>query len=219
MHNSWKDTFAPLKDTINHLNDFLADQATNGPGFLPHHTNIWRAYTTDKNTIKVLILGQDPYPTPGHGIGLAFATTKDTQPLPKSLKNIYTELVNDQHIPMPQHGDLTAWTHQGVALINTVLTVAPKTPNSHKNQGWETITQHALSALDNRGTPLVAILWGAHAQKLRKYLPNTHTITSPHPSPLSAHRGFFGSQPFSATNQALIHQGAQPINWTIPPTH
>ena len=169
-----------------------------------------------------LIVGQDPYPTPGHPVGLSFCVAPDVRPLPKSLVNIYRELVDDMHVPMPANGDLTPWTQRGVMLLNRCLTVGVGRPNSHQGKGWETITEAAIRALDVRvdadgkPKPLVAILWGRNAQSLAPLLTNATIIASPHPSPLSASRGFFGSHPFSRANQALVSMGAEPVDWSLP---
>jgi uracil-DNA glycosylase len=163
----------------------------------------------------VLIVGQDPYPTPGHPIGLSFAVDRDVRPLPRSLSNIYRELHTDMQLNAPAHGDLTAWSDQGVLLLNRVLTVEPGRPASHRGKGWEAVTEQAIRALVRRGGPLVAILWGRDAQNLRPLLGDTPVIASAHPSPLSADRGFFGSRPFSRVNRSLAEQGGEPVDWTL----
>ena len=165
--------------------------------------------------VRVLIVGQDPYPTPGHSVGLAFSVARDVRPLPRSLNNIYAELETDLGIPAAQHGDLTAWFTQGVLSLNRVLTVQPGVPGSHRRKGWESVTAAAISALVARGGPLVAILWGRDAQSVLPLLGDVPAICSPHPSPLSARYGFFGSRPFSRANAALQEQGVDPIDWRI----
>ncbi len=165
--------------------------------------------------IKVLIVGQDPYPTPGHAIGLAFAVDRSVRPLPRSLANIYRELRTDLGLVPPPHGDLTGWTESGVLLLNRVLTVAPGQSAAHKGKGWEQVTQRAIEALVARRQPLVAILWGKDAQTLIPMLGATAHIASAHPSPMSADRGFFGSKPFSRANELLIAQGAEPVDWNL----
>jgi uracil-DNA glycosylase len=165
--------------------------------------------------VKVLIVGQDPYPTPSHPIGLSFAVNRDVRPLPRSLGNIYRELRSDTGITPPAHGDLTAWSDQGVLLLNRVLTVEPGRPASHRGKGWEPITEAAIVALVSRGGPLVAVLWGKDAQTLRPLLADTPIIASAHPSPMSADRGFFGSKPFSRVNTLLAEQGGEVVDWAL----
>jgi uracil-DNA glycosylase len=160
-------------------------------------------------------VGQDPYPTPGHPIGLSFAVDRHVRPLPRSLANIYRELNDDLGIPPAAHGDLSAWGDAGVMLLNRVLTVRPGAAGSHRGKGWETVTEQAIRALVARGGPLVAILWGRDAQSLSSMLGDTAMIMSAHPSPLSARNGFFGSKPFSRANELLAAQGAAPVNWAV----
>ena len=162
----------------------------------------------------MLIVGQDPYPTPGHPMGLAFSTQPGVKP-PRSLVNIYKELHDDLGIPPRADGDLSSWSRQGILLLNRVLTVRPGAPASHRGKGWEQVTEAAITALAERETPLVAILWGRDAQSAARFLGDTPRIESPHPSPLSASRGFFGSRPFSRANQALVDQGGQPVDWGL----
>ena len=164
----------------------------------------------------MLITGQDPYPTPGHPVGLSFSVAPDVRPLPGSLVNIFKELEDDLGIAPCPHGDLTAWAAQGVLLLNRVLTVRAGAPASHRGRGWEAVTEQAIRALVARPQPLVAVLWGRDAQSLKPMLGDTPTIESAHPSPLSASRGFFGSRPFSRANTLLEQQGAAPINWALP---
>lgn len=215
VHESWKPALAPVEDAIHRMGDFLREENRRG-GYLPAGHDVLRVFSYPFDEVKVIIIGQDPYPTPGHAMGLSFSTQPGVRPLPRSLANIFTELSDDLHIPRPVDGDLTPWSRQGVALFNRVLTVAPGKAGSHRGKGWEEITQAALSALDARGLPLVAILWGRAAQSARPFLPHAQCIESPHPSPLSASRGFFGSRPFSRANQLLTEQGAQPIDWRLP---
>jgi len=176
---------------------------------------VLRAFQRPLADVRVLIVGQDPYPTPGHPIGLSFAVERDVRPLPRSLSNIYRELEADLGIPPAPHGDLSSWADQGVMLLNRVLTVSPGAPASHRGWGWEQVTEHAIRALVARGGPLVAILWGGHARSLVPLLGGTPRIESPHPSPLSASRGFFGSRPFSRANALLEQQGADPVDWRV----
>ena len=175
-----------------------------------------RAFQRPLADVRVLIVGQDPYPTPGHPIGLSFAVDRHVRPLPRSLSNIYRELDADLGIPPAPHGDLSAWSDQGVMLLNRVLTVAPGQPASHRGWGWERVTEHAIRTLVDRGGPLVAILWGRDAAGLRPLLGETPIIESAHPSPLSASRGFFGSRPFSRANELLAQLGAGAVDWTLP---
>jgi uracil-DNA glycosylase len=167
------------------------------------------------DAVRVLVVGQDPYPTPGHAIGLSFAVQRGVRPLPRSLQNIFKELVADTGVAVPEHGDLTAWTRQGVLLLNRVLTVSPGKPGSHRGRGWEQVTEAAVRGLVARRAPLVAILWGRDAQNLRPLLGETPVVQSAHPSPMSADRGFFGSRPFSRTNALLADQGAGPVDWRL----
>lgn len=212
----WAEALSPAEDRLHELGDFLRAETAAGRGYLPAGDQVLRAFTRPLSEVRVLIVGQDPYPTPGHPIGLSFAVDREVRPLPRSLGNIYAELESDLGIPRPPHGDLTAWQDQGVLLLNRVLTVMPGAPASHRRRGWEEITELALRALVARGGPLVAILWGRHAQSLIPLLGDVPHIASAHPSPLSASRGFFGSQPFSRANTLLEQQGAAPIDWRIP---
>lgn len=221
METNWALSMKSKEPCIRAMGDFLRAQIRQGHHILPDAHNILRAFTIPLNSIKVLIVGQDPYPTPGHPVGLSFSTEKNVHPLPKSLINIYKELVNDVHVPMPTNGDLTPWTKQGVMLLNRCLTVEAGLPNSHQGKGWEEITEEAVKVLNNRVDengnylPLVAILWGRNAQSLAPLLTHATLIESAHPSPLSASRGFFGSHPFSRTNEALMTIGATPIDWSL----
>ncbi|GAA1490097.1 uracil-DNA glycosylase [Brachybacterium sacelli] len=212
----WARALAPAEDRIHTLGEFLRTEVESGRGYLPAGDRVLRAFTRPMSQVRVLIVGQDPYPTPGHPIGLSFAVDHDVRPLPRSLTNIYTELESDLEIPRAAHGDLTAWQDQGVLLLNRVLTVTPGAPASHRRRGWEEITELAIRALVERGGPLVAILWGRDAQSLIPMLGQVPHLTSPHPSPLSASRGFFGSRPFSRANALLEQQGAAGIDWRIP---
>jgi uracil-DNA glycosylase len=211
----WADALAPVATGITAMGVFLREEIASGRGYLPSGANVLRAFAQPFDAVRVLIVGQDPYPTPGHPIGLSFAVARDVRPLPKSLGNIYRELVADLGVPPPPHGDLTAWTEQGVMLLNRVLTVRPGTSAAHQGKGWEKVTDQAVRALAARGGPLVAILWGRQAQSLRPLLDGVARIESVHPSPLSASGGFFGSKPFSRANALLVEQGATPIDWTI----
>lgn len=211
----WARALSPVEDKVRELGEFLRAEAKAGRGFLPDGEHILRAFTTPLKDVRVLIVGQDPYPTPGHPIGLSFAVERHVRPLPRSLKNIYVELEADLGIPPAEHGDLSAWQEQGVMLLNRVLTVRPGKPASHRNKGWEAVTEQAIRALAARDQALVAILWGNAARSLAPLLGDTPIVASSHPSPLSAARGFFGSRPFSRTNQLLKEQGAEPVDWRV----
>lgn len=200
---------------ISAMGDFLRNEIVEDRGYLPEGEHILRAFQTDFDSVRVLIVGQDPYPTPGHAIGLSFAVARDTRPLPRSLQNIYRELRSDLEISTPAHGDLSAWSAQGVLLLNRVLTVSPGSPGSHRGRGWELVTDCAIRALVGRRSPLVAILWGKDARTVEVILEDTPTISSAHPSPMSADRGFFGSRPFSRTNALLASLRAEAIDWQL----
>lgn len=197
------------------MGDFLRAENAAGRGYLPAGSDVLRAFTYPMSGVRVLLVGQDPYPTPGHAIGLSFAVAPEVRPLPASLQNIYRELVSDLGISVPTNGDLRPWAERGVMLLNRVLTVQPGKPASHRRKGWEEITGHAIDQLIRRGGPLVAILWGRDAQTLEPALAAAGVpfISSPHPSPLSAARGFFGSRPFSRANAQL---GPAAIDWALP---
>jgi len=212
----WAEALEPVAENIRAMGDFLRDENAAGRGYLPAGENVLRVFTQPFDEIRVLIVGQDPYPTPGHPIGLSFAVDAHVRPLPRSLQNIYRELHDDLGIAPPQHGDLGAWSKQGVMLLNRCLTVRPGTPASHRRKGWEAITDRAIEALVERDGPLVAILWGRDAQGLAPKLGDVPRIESVHPSPLSASRGFFGSAPFSKANAALAELGGEPVDWRIP---
>jgi uracil-DNA glycosylase len=212
----WAQALAPVADRIAAMGDFLRAEIAAGRRYLPSGENVLRAFKQPFDEVRVLIVGQDPYPTPGHPIGLCFAVAPDVRPLPKSLINIYQEYCDDLGHPQPSNGDLTPWTEQGVLLLNRALTVRPGAPNSHKGKGWEEITEQAIRALAARGGPLVAILWGSNARSLKPLLQGVPCIESVHPSPLSAHNGFFGSRPFSKANELLVQQGGKPIDWKLP---
>lgn len=218
MAPDWAEALAPVDDRIGALGEFLRTEITAGREYLPAGDHIFRAFQRPLADVRVLIVGQDPYPTPGHPIGLSFAVEADVRPLPKSLANIYRELADDTGVTPPPHGDLTAWADQGVMLLNRVLTVRPGESASHRKQGWEHVTACAIEALVNRahaGQPMAAILWGRDAQTLKGVLGSVPFLESVHPSPLSAHKGFFGSKPFSRTNALLVEQGADPVDWSL----
>ena len=212
----WAHALAPVAPRIAELGDFLRAETAAGRGYLPSGERVLRAFAAPLADVRVLIVGQDPYPTPGHPIGLSFAVDPHVRPVPRSLANIYRELGDDLGVPTPVHGDLSPWSVHGVMLLNRVLTVRPGEAGSHRRKGWEEVTDHAIRALAGRGAPLVAILWGRDAQQLRPLLGETPVIESAHPSPLSASRGFFGSRPFSRANALLVEQGAEPLDWSLP---
>ena len=216
VHPSWARALAPVEPTLTELGEFLRAEVAAGHGYLPGGAHVLRAFEQPLDDVRVLVVGQDPYPTPGHPIGLSFAVAPDVRPVPRSLANIYTELQSDLGVPTPTSGDLTPWAERGVLLLNRVLTVRPRASDSHKGRGWEQVTDAAIGALAARGGPLVAILWGAKARSLRPLLPGVAVIESAHPSPLSARNGFFGSRPFSRANAALEAQGAEPVDWSLP---
>ncbi|AQA06003.1 uracil-DNA glycosylase [Mycobacterium sp. MS1601] len=217
VDDGWAQALAPVAAQVTQMGEFLRAELAEGRGYLPAGPNVLRAFTFPFESVRVLIVGQDPYPTPGHAIGLSFSVAPDVRPLPRSLSNIFTEYSADLGFPAPSSGDLTPWSQQGVMLLNRVLTVRPGTPASHRGKGWEAVTECAITALVQRPTPLVAILWGRDASTLKPMLgPNCMAIESPHPSPLSASRGFFGSRPFSRANALLAEMGAEPIDWRLP---
>jgi uracil-DNA glycosylase len=211
----WAAALADVQPTVTALGDFLRAEQSEGHGYLPAGPNVLRAFRTPLDSVRVLIVGQDPYPTPGHPIGLSFAVERHVRPVPRSLGNIYKELRDDLGIPPAPHGDLSAWSDAGVLLLNRVLTVRPGSPGSHRGKGWEQVTALAIQRLVERGGPLVAVLWGRDAQTLRPQLGEVPVIASAHPSPLSASTGFFGSRPFSRVNEELQRQGAEPIDWRL----
>ncbi|WP_054951928.1 uracil-DNA glycosylase [Flaviflexus massiliensis] len=211
----WAEALAPVEDNIHAMGDFLRAELAAGRTYLPAGDRVLRAFGTPLSQVKVLIVGQDPYPTPGHAVGLSFSVEQAVRPLPRSLTNIYKELEADLGIPPAPSGDLTPWQNEGVMLLNRVLTVRPGSAASHRGKGWEAVTDHAISTLAERDQPLVAILWGRQAQELAPLLGDTPIIASAHPSPLSASRGFFGSKPFSRTNELLEKQGATGIDWRL----
>jgi uracil-DNA glycosylase len=212
----WAAALAPVEHQIASLGDYLRAETAAGRGYLPAGAQVLRAFTYPFDDVRVLIVGQDPYPTPGHPIGLSFAVDPGVRPVPRSLQNIYRELRDDLGLATPTHGDLTPWAEHGIMLLNRVLTVRPGAAGSHRGIGWEAVTEVAIRALAARGTPLVAILWGRDAGTLRPLLGSTPIVASAHPSPLSAASGFFGSQPFSRANALLVEQGGAPVDWALP---
>lgn len=220
MAPDWAQALAPVDDRVAAMGRFLREELAAGRPYLPVGDAVFRAFRQPLAEVRVLVVGQDPYPTPGHPIGLSFAVDADVRPLPRSLANIYRELASDTGVVPPEHGDLTAWSEQGVMLLNRVLTVRPGEPASHRGRGWEEVTECAVRALVRRveagGPPLAAILWGRDAQSLKPLLGPVPWVESAHPSPLSASRGFFGSRPFSRTDALLVQQGGRPVDWSLP---
>ncbi|SDP48211.1 Uracil-DNA glycosylase [Actinopolyspora xinjiangensis] len=212
----WAEALEPVADRIATMGDFLRSEVAAGREYLPAGENVLRAFQQPFRDVRVLIVGQDPYPTPGHPVGLSFSVAPDVDPVPRSLANIFREYCDDLGYPHPSNGDLTPWTERGVLLLNRALTVQPGKSASHRGKGWEEVTDQAIRALAQRPEPLVAILWGRDARSLRPLMPGVGCVESPHPSPMSADRGFFGSRPFSRANQMLRELGADPIDWKLP---
>ncbi|MFB9908031.1 uracil-DNA glycosylase [Allokutzneria oryzae] len=215
MDAGWAKALAPVEDRITAMGEFLRQEIAAGREYLPAGENVLRAFQQPFDDVRVLIVGQDPYPTPGHAVGLSFSVAPGVRP-PASLINIFKEYQQDLDLPLPTSGDLSPWVDQGVLLLNRALTVEPRKPAAHRGKGWEEITEQAIRALAERDKPLVAILWGRDARNLRPIMPNVPCVESAHPSPMSAHNGFFGSRPFSKANQLLEEQGAQPVEWKLP---
>ncbi len=212
----WARALEPVAPRIAAMGEFLRAELAAGRTYLPAGQNVLRAFTQPFDDVRVLIVGQDPYPTPGHAVGLSFSVAPDVRPLPPSLVNIFQEYGADLGHPPPANGDLTPWAEHGVLLLNRALTVAPRNPGAHRGKGWEEVTEQAIRALAGRGTPIVAILWGRDARNLRPLLGNVPCIESAHPSPMSARNGFFGSRPFSRANELLQGLGAAPVDWKLP---
>ncbi|ONM49313.1 uracil-DNA glycosylase [Nocardia donostiensis] len=215
---SWVKALEPVAEQITIMGDFLRAENAAGRGYLPAGQNVLRAFQHPFEAVRVLIVGQDPYPTPGHAMGLSFSVAPDVSPVPRSLANIFAEYSKDLGHPTPSCGDLSPWADRGVLLLNRVLTVSPGKPASHRGKGWEAVTEQAIRALVARDEPLVAILWGRDAASLKPALVQAEVpyIESAHPSPLSASRGFFGSRPFSRVNELLDELGAEPVDWRLP---
>ncbi len=218
VEEGWARALEPVGPQVAQMGEFLRAEIGAGRRYLPAGPNVLRAFTFPFEAVRVLIVGQDPYPTPGHAVGLSFSVGADVQPLPRSLANIFAEYTTDLGYPEPTNGDLTPWAQRGVMLLNRVLTVRPGNPASHRGKGWEAVTECAIRALVARSQPMVAVLWGRDASTLNPMLAGSDcvAIESPHPSPLSASRGFFGSRPFSRANELLDGMGADPIDWRLP---
>lgn len=208
LHPGWRDLLRGSLDFLDQIEQRLKESY-----FLPKQQDVMKCLTFDPLASKVLILGQDPYPNEIDAMGLAFSTARRDGSLPASLKNIYRELVDDLDISHPTSGDLSRWCEQGVVLLNRSLTCAPGESNSHSNIGWRDFTDQVVSILAQQG--VIAILWGNSAQEVEERFPKSDCITSVHPSPLSAYRGFFGSKPFSRANQILLAKGREPIDWRL----
>jgi uracil-DNA glycosylase len=216
MAPDWAEALAPVDDRIALMGDFLRAEVQAGRTYLPQGADVFRAFSRPLADVRVLVVGQDPYPTPGHPVGLSFSVAPDVRPVPRSLANIFAELATDVGCATPASGDLSGWSDRGVMLLNRVLTVAPGASASHRGRGWEPVTECAIRALAARGGPLAAILWGKDAQGLKPLLGEVPWVESVHPSPLSASRGFFGSRPFSRVNTLLEQQGGAPVDWCLP---
>jgi uracil-DNA glycosylase len=215
MDAGWAEALEPAAGRIAAMGVFLRAEIAAGRRYLPAGENVLRAFKQPLADVRVLIVGQDPYPTPGHPVGLSFSVAPEVKRLPPSLVNIFREYSDDLGYPAPSNGDLTPWTERGVLLLNRVLTVAPGKPGSHRGQGWEEVTEQAIRALAAREAPLVAILWGRDARTLVPLLDGVGRVESAHPSPYSAASGFFGSRPFSRANQLLAQRGAEPVDWKL----
>lgn len=213
---SWVEPLSPVQSVLDDIATKLYQELKQGNTYLPSSENIMSAFQLPFEKVRVLIVGQDPYPTPGDAVGLSFSISPNQAVLPRSLKNIFTELCSDIGCQQPASGDLSPWGAQGVMLLNRVLTVRSGEAGSHRKWGWEKVTEQAIRALDERATPLVAVLWGNDAATAKEFLPHSMVLESAHPSPLSASRGFFGSQPFSTVNQELMNMGQKPIIWELP---
>jgi uracil-DNA glycosylase len=216
VHPGWLPFLEPVADRIAAMGAFLRAELAAGRSYLPPGDQVLRVFSRDPAQARVLIVGQDPYPTPGHAVGLSFSVAPTVRPLPRSLVNIFTEYTADLGLPAPTTGDLTPWFEHGVLLMNRVLTVAPGGPGSHRGKGWEDVTGAAIAALAAARRPMVAVLWGRDARSATPLLDGMPRIESAHPSPLSADRGFFGSRPFSRANQLLVDQGGQALDWRLP---
>ncbi|MFJ6718094.1 MULTISPECIES: uracil-DNA glycosylase [unclassified Streptomyces] len=212
----WARALEPVAAQVAAMGDFLRAEIAAGRTYLPAGPNVLRAFQQPFDEVKVLIVGQDPYPTPGHAMGLSFSVAPDVSPWPPSLDNIFRELNADLGVPRPANGDLTPWTRQGVLLLNRALTTAPRKTGGHRGKGWEAVTEQAIRALAARGKPLVSVLWGRDARNVRPLLGELPAVESVHPSPMSAANGFFGSRPFSKVNDLLVRQGVAPVDWRLP---
>lgn len=212
----WARALTPVAENIAAMGQFLRAEIAGGRHYLPPGPAVLRAFGQPFDQVRVLIVGQDPYPTAGHAVGLSFSVAPEVRPVPRSLANIFREYTDDLGFPTPSSGDLSPWARQGVLLLNRVLTVAPGESAAHRGKGWEAVTEQAIRALVARPDPLVAVLWGKDAAGLTELLGDVPIIASAHPSPMSAARGFFGSRPFSRVNAELDELGADPVDWRLP---
>lgn len=214
LGKGWASALAPVQERLAHIAEQLVHISQRDPNILPRQEHVLRAFEQDFERVRVLIVGQDPYPTPGHAIGLAFATSAQTRPLPRSLQNIFIEMREDLGCAPPDTGDLSPWQKQGVMLLNRTLTVQAGRPQSHAQLGWSEFTECAVRALASRARAPIAVLWGSSARSLAPLFDPAYLVESAHPSPLSARRGFFGSRPFSRVNAMLRAQGFEAISWS-----
>lgn len=205
VHDSWKSLLEPVSGELERILTRIENE-----NIAPKKDLIFKALDIDLELVRVVIIGQDPYPTSGNAMGLAFSIPANVEKIPASLRNIFTELESDLGISIPSAGDLSQWASQGVLLLNRVLTTIIGQTGAHHHLGWQSITNHIAQELGKRD--VIAILWGKEAQELASYF--SYVIESPHPSPLSAYRGFFGSRPFSRANAMLVKLGKKPIDWT-----
>jgi uracil-DNA glycosylase len=216
VHESWLPILAGQRDRLRGIGSFLRAETAADRPWAPAGDHILRAFQQPRTAVRVIIVGQDPYPTPGHAVGLSFSVPEQVRPIARSLQNIFRELHDDVGCPRPASGDLSAWAEHGVLLLNRVLTVQLGQPGSHRGKGWEQFTEAAIRGLvEHRQAPLVAILWGKDAQSVQPFLGDVPVIASAHPSPMSADRGFFGSRPFSRANRELQSQGGTAIDWCL----
>ena len=217
VHPSWADALAPVEPTVARLGEFLRGEVAAGRGYLPGGPHILRAFERPLDAVRVLIVGQDPYPTPGHAVGLSFSVAPDVRPVPKSLVNIFRELQTDLGLPPPSTGDLTPWADQGVLLLNRVLTVAPGKPASHRGKGWEDVTARAIEALVERGGPLVAILWGTRRARPRpRTCPASRASSRRTRARSRRTRASSGRGRSAAPTTCSPSQGADPVDWRLP---
>jgi len=211
MHPSWQQALAGQRDLLDQIEANVSTDAAVAPAM----PMVMRAFEQPVDSVRVLLVGQDPYPGLGHAVGLSFAVAPEVSPLPRSLQNMMRELRDDLGKDVSNGGDLRRWSQQGVMLLNRHLTTSSGTSAAHFDAGWTRFTDAAISVLNRaRGRKLVAILWGNEAMALQRLLADVQVVSSAHPSPLSARRGFFGSKPYSKTNEALKFVGEQPIDWS-----
>lgn len=218
LPDTWRSFLGDDLDSLLHTIGGELDKRAGHEDILPAADQVFRALTTPPTHVEVLIIGQDPYPTPGHATGLAFSVPRSVWPLPPTLRNILRELTEDTGVPLPRHGNLRSWQDQGVLLLNRHLTTAAHLPAAHQSIGWAGVTGRIVERLSAARPHLVSILWGRHAQELHPLLHDTRVVSSPHPSPLSARRGFFGSRPFTAVNKYREAMGLGPIDWSLDET-